>query len=421
MKQSNACLLTLSLVCLIIAAPGMVGQIPMTNPVQSSKPLVVGTTVVSVPKAQTNSLPVTAPQASSSKAPVIPASASLFSALRNNDRAEVDRALKNGADINASDKDGSTALVIAANSIDPLRMYKVLLNPQYNANTGTTDANGNTPLMILLKKINEGDKAVELENWSAAAVALIDRDSVSIDNANNDGQTALHLAVSGQSWEWNGLGEKIMSKHPNVNVTDRDGDTPLIKAIKNNNIGPIPALLKDQSINLDAADKTGKTAVLLAQTAEALGHKHACSNVMVQLLINAGAKSPDLASQITQAASFKNGKKAVEEFVNQGVSVNSKDSDGNTPLIIAAQAGNEDVVRYLLSVRDQYHVLQAPRLFDASQLKSNFCYTYSALPFTEVDSIDPTIKNNAGNDAVTVAKGVTKNMIQSYLDSMTSA
>ncbi len=324
--------------------------------------------------------------------------------------------LEAGADSNAVDKDGNPPLVKAAQSSEPFKIFRMMLATKYNVNTTALDANGNTALMILLKKINDGDKVTDLVKWANAASLLLDHDNSSIDIPNNNAETPLHLAVSGQSWEWNGLGEKIMAKHPNVNTQDRDGDTPLIKAIKTNNIGVIPSLVKEQSINLDIPEKTGKTALALAQNAELSGKNHACSNVMVQLLLSAGAKVPDLSSEILQAATFKNGKKAVEQLVNQGVSVNTKDSEGNTPLILAAQAGNDEVVSYLLEVQGQYHVQQAPRLFDPAQLKGSICYTYSAEQFAEIDSIDPTIKNNAGNDALAVAKGATKNLIQNYFD-----
>lgn len=324
-----------------------------------------------------------------------------------------------GADVNTPDKDGILPLLKAPTTHDPKKLFTLLL-AQKGVNLNLQDANGNTPLILLINRINQEEKASLLVNLSSAATDLLDVDGIALDTTNSDGQTALHYAVAGSAWDWSNLGEKLLAKHPNVNIQDKNGDSPLIKAVKSNNIGAVPVLLKESSLTLDAQDKGGKTALALAQAAES-GQKKTCSNVIVQLLLNAGATSPDLTAQLFAAAQAKDGKKTVEQLINQGVSVNSKDNAGNTPLMLAAQAGNDETVAYLLSVQDQYHVQQTPKIFDPSRLQSQFCFSINLLPFAEVDAIDTSLKNNSGNDALALASTPsTKSLIQSYNENLTS-
>jgi ankyrin repeat protein len=323
-----------------------------------------------------------------------------------------------GADANTPDKDGTYPVLKAPSLHDPKKLFTLLL-AQKNLNPNLQDSNGNTPLMLLINRMNQEEKVPLLENLAGAAALLLETDGITLDTTNNDGQTALHYAVVGTAWDWNNLGEKLLAKHPNVNIQDKNGDSPLIKAVKSNNIGAVPALLKESSINLDAQDKGGKTALALAQASES-GQKKTCSNVIVQLLLNAGATSPDLAAQLFAAAQAKDSKKTVEQLINQGVSVNSKDNAGNTPLMLAAQAANDETVSYLLSVQDQYHVQQAPKIFDPSRLQSQFCFSVNVLPFTELDAVDTTIKNTSGNDALSLASNPsTKKLIQNYNENLT--
>jgi ankyrin repeat protein len=86
------------------------------------------------------------------------------------------------------------------------------------------DENGNTPLIlsIICNKDNEDNKSV--------LSTEILKKTCNVDIVNNDGYTALSLAIENKQYI---LAEKILEKTRNVETIDSDGNTPLSLAIEN--------------------------------------------------------------------------------------------------------------------------------------------------------------------------------------------
>jgi hypothetical protein len=86
------------------------------------------------------------------------------------------------------------------------------------------DENGNSPLIlsIICNKDNEDNKSV--------LSTEILKKTCNVDIVNNDGYTALSLAIENKQYI---LAEKILEKTRNVETIDSDGNTPLSLAIEN--------------------------------------------------------------------------------------------------------------------------------------------------------------------------------------------
>jgi ankyrin repeat protein len=123
-----------------------------------------------------------------------------------------------GIDIDASDKDVSSALVYALSqdsiNIDIVRM---LLEecPQNDINT------------LLFGAINEAKQGIVQSERIAQILIQV---GVNINVKNSDGNTPLHLAVGGSS----ALISLLIQVGANINVKNSDGNTPLMLAIASN-------------------------------------------------------------------------------------------------------------------------------------------------------------------------------------------
>jgi ankyrin repeat protein len=123
------------------------------------------------------------------------------------------------------------------------------------------------PLNFFLAEISHhvyhGDTAVHVA--AAASEPSIIRDLVArggrVDAINRRGAQPLHYAVDGQQ-----TGETVsalIELGADPNVTDKNGTTPLLRAIRNRNAASVEALL-DRGADIRATNKSGSTAFQLA-------------------------------------------------------------------------------------------------------------------------------------------------------------
>ncbi len=198
--------------------------------------------------------------------------------------------LVNGADINAKDTNGRTALIIAAITGDRA-ITELLLNKGANAND--KDKNGNTALMTT---VNNGQREMS---------ELLLAKGANVNDQTTSGITALMIAAQ------KGYREEIellLRKGADVNAKDTAGRTALMFNIGDNKLDIVELLLANGA-DVNAKRTDGGTALFFA--------------------------------------SYQGNADLVKLLLSKGADVNIKDNNGITPLEVATQKGKTDVVELL--------------------------------------------------------------------------
>ncbi|XP_050307400.1 uncharacterized protein LOC126744096 [Anthonomus grandis grandis] len=205
--------------------------------------------------------------------------------------------IQKGADVNAINNHGSTALELAI-SKDHKNIATKLLNLK--------DIDFNT------KNINQHDALyLAAENNMTEIVEILLRNGAQIESFDKNNRTALHTSAE------NGcitVVELLLDKHANLYATDVSGNTALHLAIYSNQKRVVELLLK----------RTNDSAFINAINI----------NCYTPLHISANYGQHNL----------------VELLIDNGAEFNVKDENNNTALHMAAMEGHDDVVKKLLSI-----------------------------------------------------------------------
>jgi ankyrin repeat protein len=184
--------------------------------------------------------------------------------------------IEHGADVNAANRFGETALLTAA---DEGRTDVVEALLQAGADVNKADDDGDAPLTVAA---------------SAPIAAMLIERGADVNVANRRGVTALLIAAQEGDAD---VVEALLKAGADLNKVDEDDDAPLIVAAS----APIAALLIERGANVNAANNLGDTALLIA-------------GVMGRADV-------------------------VEALVQAGADVNKADTDGRLPLTVAAEEG----------------------------------------------------------------------------------
>jgi ankyrin repeat protein len=205
----------------------------------------------------------------------------------NGDTAEVRAAIDNGANVDAKDENGVTALIYAATS-GHLEIARLLV------------ANG-----------------------------------AKIELADGQGMTPLIEAVANEHLD---LAEFLLAKGADINAANGDGDTPLLFAVSKDR-SDIVRLLLDKSAKVDAKNKGGVAALVEAALKDYVD--------TARVLLEKGAKidiqDNDGATPLITAVLHGN-QDMVELLLDKGANVAIKDADGQTALDYAARGVNDGIV-----------------------------------------------------------------------------
>jgi len=129
----------------------------------------------------------------------------------------------------------------------------------------------------------------------------------------------------------------LLEKGVDINAKDHGGSTALMIATSKGNLEIAKALL-NRGADVNIQDTDGRTALM-----EALGNSHIA---VAQLLLEKGANTDDKALFLAVWMGYKS---IVDAMLKSGIDVNIRNTDGMTPLMIAAEKGHTDVVESLLN------------------------------------------------------------------------
>ncbi|KAF6743814.1 ankyrin repeat-containing domain protein [Ephemerocybe angulata] len=212
-----------------------------------------------------------------------------------------------------------------------------------------TDTNGSTALMLASKIAS--NRSTELD-FEFIVEALVSAPGI---NANctakrggGDGETALILACG--AWLRDaGPGPivKLLLTAPgiDVNVRDKKGRTALMHAAERGHEAAVKHLLSVPGIDVNVGDKEGRTAVSLAAEK---GHE-----AVIGLLLSTpgiGANAPATGGRTPLGFAAEKGHETIVKLLLDGpwVDVNAPETGGQTPLGFAAEKGYEVIVKLLL-------------------------------------------------------------------------
>lgn len=139
----------------------------------------------------------------------------LCSGYTDDDITKLSLLLKYGADPNATDNYGVTALHIVSGDIGKRKMEVLKLLVENGANIEATDDHGQTPLF----------HAVEWSNKKV--ISYLIGQGANIDTQDNKGKTTLHVAATMPSFK---MVKHLLQNGANKNIRDNNGETPLERA-----------------------------------------------------------------------------------------------------------------------------------------------------------------------------------------------
>ena len=278
--------------------------------------------------------------------------------------------LTNGADINAESETGATPLVLAAENGQLEALRFILQHKDKTVNIEAKGAGGGTALHVAARKghlniiellltngadinaVSEtGATPLVLSAQSGKLEALLfvlqHKDKITdIDAKGAGGGTALHVAAQEGYSE---IIESLLVSGADINASANDGETPLITAAAHGKLEALRIILqhKDKAVNIEAKRARGITALHAAAVKDHVD--------IIELLLTNGA---DINAECDTGATplvlaAENGKLEALKFILQHkdkiVNVEAKGAGGGTALHVAAYGGHSEIIELLLA------------------------------------------------------------------------
>lgn len=186
------------------------------------------------------------------------------------------------------------------------------------------------------------------------AVLLFLKSGMSAKVQGADGTTVLHCLLRSRK---NNLTALLLSKGADVNAETKSGQTPLMEAAKSGSTEEMQALIS-AGASVNSADNYGNTPLLLA--AGAVCSATGCKDEAIDLLLSHGADAKvvnqggeTVLSRLIQFGNnrdFSRISTLASKFIKSGADINSSLASGQPLLCSAAQQGNADMVKNLVSL-----------------------------------------------------------------------
>lgn len=225
-----------------------------------------------------------------------------------------------------------------------------------NGENGTNNKNGNYTLVldalknpnIDSKTKNEALKLAVSKNYTDVVAVLLEKGADP--NTRKNGEPLLIIATKYGNTD---IVELLISKRVNIDDVDRDDNTALLMAIRRDNLDIVKILL-EKGANVNAQNTNKEIPIIIAL--KSINSRE--SPKIITVLINNGAnvnyvsrderKTPlHLASKIWYLADV------VDALLEHGADVNAQTVNEETPLYLASQVGNIDIVKILVNTSER--------------------------------------------------------------------
>jgi uncharacterized protein len=228
----------------------------------------------------------------------------------------IDALLKAGADVNAKDISGITALIWAVHPVGASNPDVVSLLLKAGADVNAKDGTGTTALMEALRHVEASNLEV---------VSLLLKAGADVNAKDNTGATALMEASSPD------VVSLLLKAGADVKAKDNGGYTALMYALYHQNTRVTDALLK-AGADVNAKGNDGVTALMAA----ALANQPEVINALIKAGADINAKSSNGATALMNAAYNNQNPKVIDALLRAGADVNAKSNNGGTALLNAA-------------------------------------------------------------------------------------
>ena len=158
-----------------------------------------------------------------------------------------------------------------------------------------------------------------------------------------------------------GMVDLLFSRGVDVNCTDSDGTTMLMRAVQSAK-PPIIAHLLEKGADPNLTDNQGRTALMLSVNYQQGGDREG-----IQPLLDHGAKLEARDKQGRTAliwAGISTSEPVVRSLVDVGADINAADASGETALTYAGDRGNAEIVEFLKgkgAKRTDIHIIARPK------------------------------------------------------------
>ena len=237
-------------------------------------------------------------------------------------------AIDHGADVNATNRNSETALMVASEKVH-IEAFKILLNA--GADPNIKDASGAACI----------HKAVDMCCFSEVLREMIDH-GADVNAINTEYQTALMLACQKAN---ESAVHALLKSGGDPNIPDANGETCLRIAIQNQSSGELVQALIEYGADVDAVNRHNRTALLLAC------YKGNVSAIDALLYAKADTDISDADGNtwLHYALYGSCSKEVVQTIIHHGADVNARNKNNTTPLTVACYTKDKEMVNVLLN------------------------------------------------------------------------
>lgn len=317
-----------------------------------------------------------------------------------------------GVDFNFKNIDGDTALSLALkkyNIKSYLKDATVKLLLDLGSDPNITDKDGNNALML----------ATEFGHQFLVELLIEKKENLNINHINNDGDTALLLAIKLNNDKYV-LNEPIIKllidSGSDLNITDKNGNNALSLAVifykidivrliinKNNKNSKLNLNIKlniglNPQLNINKINNDGYTPLSLCCRCNM--YTNICG--ICDILLKSGA-DPNLIGKNNLTILINKFKKPhpnleqIEHLIKYGADLNATDQDGNTPLLIMIKKKNFILTDFLIKKYEEYQKINQ-NIYQNINLNQNSCT--ETLKNIKLENINVDHVNNKGHNAL---------------------